>query len=435
MCGLLCELMVRGLPRVRWGAGSLLVVATATATTLPNVISAIAGTRALVFDPASKTLILVQPWEDTLNRVFLYGLTAVTVAVLLLSVRRRLRAAPAPRPGWHATIRLVGQHQLPAVLAVFLWCATVLGAVRAGDSPFRLQNVALVAVLLAAVVTVRDESVPSAVAVCVLVIAAVSAGLGALRPDQAFRPCVGKCYLSSELLTGVFANENALGIALAMCIPFVWMAFAGWRAWYACALIFAVLLATGSRTGEVAAAITIVALAVSRARLSRADSKPWALVGSVAISSAVGLVIPFLALAPADFTGRAKIWSIAREHLNVWLGSGPFRWNLLRGEIGQIPAAGTYSVHNQWLDVLFQAGLVGLLLFGGLLVAMCLRSRLALSLAVMLPLTVIGITERPWSPSQVDWLSFTYVAALLFIAKTSWVDRVGHTETQVTAAL
>jgi O-antigen ligase len=105
------------------------------------------------------------------------------------------------------------------------------------------------------------------------------------------------------------------------------------------------------------------------------------------------------------FTGRSTVWSAA---LDVWMSSPLFGVGFRQHE-ALLP--GALSAHNAYLAMLADTGIVGFLLYCGMLVAALVASfRIAdrrtrdLNLAVILSYAVIGLFERraintgnPWS--------------------------------------
>ena len=109
-----------------------------------------------------------------------------------------------------------------------------------------------------------------------------------------------------------------------------------------------------------------------------------------------------------------------QDPLTLLIGKGALGWQNVR-QAGLIDFSATYSVHNQWLQVLYGAGLVGL---GLLLAGMALlikqagaQYRLVLG-CVLAPVVCLAITERPWSIDYLDWLIWALPGALLCFPRT-----------------
>lgn len=82
---------------------------------------------------------------------------------------------------------------------------------------------------------------------------------------------------------------------------------------------------------------------------------------------------------------------------------------------GALGNAAAHSPHNQSLDIHFTAGPVRILLFLVLQLSLITRTRGNLSVLclVLIPVWANGITERPWAVGSSDFLTFSYLAALL----------------------
>src|SRR6185437_5618990 len=77
----------------------------------------------------------------------------------------------------------------------------------------------------------------------------------------------------------------------------------------------------------------------------------------------IGLVTPFLSNDPTAYHGRAGLWMLVREALSnpetLLYGTGMLGWQHVR-DAGMIDPNAAYSVHNEWLQVLYTTGLIGL---------------------------------------------------------------------------
>jgi O-antigen ligase len=248
---------------------------------------------------------------------------------------------------------------------------------------------------------------------------AVSSGLLAvLRHDVTFVvPCEGAC--GGLGFTGVFPNPDLLGVALAASIPFAYLGFRDRaRSWFILYLA-GMAVATGSQTATVAAVISVAALLVVRPDLERdrAGDGRTALAGLVLAAALCSSVYVLRHdWDPSALTERPILWNVASDYVerSPWFGYGPHKWELLVAS-GEIPRAAERSAHNQWMDVLFGAGWVGLALIVGVLVATVLTAghgRAGVLLAAA-TITLIGTTEGIWSIGIIDFLSFSFVALIL----------------------
>jgi hypothetical protein len=81
-----------------------------------------------------------------------------------------------------------------------------------------------------------------------------------------------------------------------------------------------------------------------------------------------------------------------------------------------IDPAASYSVHNEWLQVLYSTGIIGSILFLGALGLLLWQARPKYSLvvgSVLIPVFVLAVTERPWPIDTCDWLIWAIPATLL----------------------
>ena len=118
-----------------------------------------------------------------------------------------------------------------------------------------------------------------------------------------------------------------------------------------------------------AAAITFVALILLRPNIRQPTAAPIrsGLLGvGLAGLTLVGFLVPFLTNDPTAYHGRASLWLMVRNALSdpdtLLYGTGTLGWQHVR-DSGLIDANSAYSVHNQWLQVLYSTGAIGLLLF------------------------------------------------------------------------
>jgi hypothetical protein len=139
----------------------------------------------------------------------------------------------------------------------------------------------------------------------------------------------------------------------------------------------------------------------------------------VGLIAAVGAVLPLLTRSGVVSVGdRGEFWGLAMAGIadSPLVGQGGTGWARLY-ERSQIPIAGTYSPHNQWLDVGYAAGAVGLLLFLALMAYLLLHTPelVGASTAILVPVLAASALERPWSFAVNDSTTFTLLAALLCV--------------------
>lgn len=405
---------------------------------------------------------LLGDWDSTATLVFAVGVLGSLPTVLFDLISGRVTKvdtfgnAVVGLSGWAyrvdqlATVLLIGggmafflhrcsqrdvRVNVAALVAILVWLDVGLSDGLNGHGMFAPRQLALLAVLLAAVVARPGRSALLGAAAVGLLLALLGGFQAVLHADSVFRTCrADKCGLLGTLYTGIFTNENTYGLALALSVSFIWMAFRGpVRIILAC-YVAGIAYVTGSRSAELVAVVSVVILFILRPSISDdpeaatrfSDDTPVgkpALAVLAACSAAfIGFVLPFLNLDPNSLTQRPYFWKLARTQLSAspLYGLGSEAWASLY-QAGMIPVALTYSVHNQWLDVIYTGGMIGLLFFVLLLVSMLLRAgraHVVVASCLLIPVLAGSSLERPWSFDISDWLTFTLLATILMPART-----------------
>jgi hypothetical protein len=313
----------------------------------------------------------------------------------------------------------------PAVLLVVVGLISFGSSVLHGDNPFRPVSMVYVGLLVACVVAPRGLGIHVGMATCCTFVALAS-GFTFLKfiAQHGFgvSPCTpDKCGILNFDFSGVMENENGFAIYLTLAMPFVYIAFRSWEGVTLCAYLLGLVLISGSRSGAFAAVITFLALVLLRPNIRRPSAAPirsWMVYLGLAAAFIVGIVVPFAPHDPTAFTGRAYLWTLARQALSdpadLWYGTG-VRGVQHLSDTGQLVLP-VYSVHNQWMQVLFSTGLIGFVLFLIALALLLWNARAAYSLvigSVLVPVFVLSVTERPWPIDSLDWLTWAVPAALL----------------------
>jgi O-antigen ligase len=202
-------------------------------------------------------------------------------------------------------------------------------------------------------------------------------------------------------IQGIVGNSNLLAFAalLAVIVFSVQIAArATSRLWTSLWLVIALgtLALTRSSTILVAGvAVAIVAVYLWLVRRVPAERRiPWYLAGGAIAAAGIALVLIFrttllglLGKSP-DLTNRLDIWDtvlgLANQRPAVgwgWVGYWPPWVEPFDGLI-VIKGVPYYQAHNAWIDIFLQLGIVGLVVFGGLVISTVVR---AWSRAVDLP--------------------------------------------------
>jgi exopolysaccharide production protein ExoQ len=217
----------------------------------------------------------------------------------------------------------------------------------------------------------------------------------------------------SGRIQGIVGNANHLGfLALLGVIVFSiqWATGTMSRRWSITWIAVAALTLFFTRSATVTVALAVVALTlvgllVIRSR--RTDrARRWTAFGFVALAGA-GIALGFalretifgLLGKSSDLTGRADIWQtvigLAQQRpafgwgwVSFWMPwAEPFKGLVIRNGVVQVQA------HDTWLDLWLQLGIVGVVVFGALVLSTLLRSWIA---AVDRPRSAPGLVE-PYS--------------------------------------
>lgn len=214
-------------------------------------------------------------------------------------------------------------------------------------------------------------------------------------------------------IQGILGNSNLLAICALLGIIAVGIQLAagttkrGWG-WFWVAASAATFVLTRSSTMIVAAlavAITLAAVVIARRSTGHGRTALYAVLAALLVT-AVTLLIVFsdrllqLLGKSEDLTGRTEFWQrvIDRASERPWFGWGysspwipgqlPLEDPLIRHHVVQLHA------HNAWLDVWLQLGILGLIVFGCLIVSVMWRSWFSAVDRPRFDLTA----NRPYSP-------------------------------------
>jgi hypothetical protein len=395
--------------RGEWSGTATLgaVIATFTAASVDIVITYLGDWQKV------SNILLNRPWEwpgvaHQVWRALSLALGVIATVVFLLRVKRG--NVPV---------------NTPAILLVLVALVSFAASILHGDNPFRPVSVVYVVLLATCTVAPRGLGIHVGIATfCTIVALASGFTFLALLSQNSISifPCTpDKCGILDFNFSGVMENENGLALYLALAMPFVYIGFASWEGVALCAYILGLILITGSRSGASAGLITFVALILLRPSIRQPTAAPTRsslLYLGLAAAAIVGIVVPLGEQDPTAITGRGHLWMLVRQTMSdpadLWHGTGVLSVQHLRDDgLIQLPV---YSVHNQWMQVWFSSGLIGLVLFLSALILLLWNARGAYSLvagSALVPVVVLSVTERPWPIDSIDWLSWTVPAALL----------------------
>lgn len=399
-------LLIRSLRQARAAgdldASTMLTLGMASLMSLPIVVVTVSVGLTRRPDVFRELVPILPSW-------YLSAVHAATVLLLVLAavlVLRRLAGGSVP-------IHAAG------LLAILLWLVAHLASALHGERLLSLSGGVLLVCLLAATVLPRGRGAALGSGIFGVTVALASAVVAVSRPEAAFVPCRDVCSVLDSSATGVFPNENLLGLTLVAAIPFAYIGFRGRARWWFALYLASMAFLSGSRTAMLAAIVTLGALVVVRPQLDAARRAPGrtAIAGLLFAMTVVGSI--FVVQHDWDataLTNRPALWGVASDYIqeSPWFGYGPDKWARLY-ESSEIPRAAQRSTHNQWLDVLFVAGGVGAVLLAGMLLAMIWSSGYARPaiLVTLATILMLGTTEGAWSVATADLLSFTLIALIL----------------------
>ncbi|MES5818009.1 O-antigen ligase family protein [Streptomyces sp. RG80] len=398
-------------------------------------------------------------WDRTSSLVFLTGVLAnLPTVAYVLHTGRPQRLDPLGEvvigfPRWVHLMGLAANGLLLVVCGVFFLHRLLVGRARVNTAPLVAmtlvvlvalsdglrgqqllvpRQIVLLAVLLAAAVA-RPGRPALLGGAAVVMLFTVLGGMEALaEPRSVLRECRvdNPCGPLGVLYTGAFTNENIFSLLLIVGLPFVWLGLRGpARTALTCYVAF-MAVTTGSRLAGAAAVVAVVFLMVLRPRLPdeagprpRESPAPGRILLGVPVLGAVaaaGLSMPFLRPEADRLGDRSTIWEMATEELrdSPFIGFGAKAWSA-KYQAGEIPAALSPSVHNQWIDVLYAGGLAGLALFLLLLIHLLVQGGVRgfpAASSVLLPVLLASVLERPWSFGISNSLTFALLAAVLIPA-------------------
>ena len=360
----------------------------------------------------------------------LFLLAAATVEIFRGWVRARAASGPDP-----------ARPLLIALLSFYIGSLLVQGFLSEHVG-FSYKELYVPILLLAAYCQpVRDLRLVLGAAKLVVAALLLGSLIGiAVRPDFVLhRPEPGVIPGIDWRLFGLTPHANTLGpvALLGMLLELYSPSRRKWMRWLNFGAAFAVFVLAQSRTAWAAALLILlvvwVPLSIRPSRTSGADSHGfrravWTLIGCMALLIAVagGLA----ALGGTEYlqrktdlgtlNGRFQIWDITLQAWrdNVLFGYGPEIWGAERRLRFNMFHVG--QAHNQFVQTLGEAGLVGLVLLIVYLLALLYAAwqRFVLSrgftLALLLLLLARCVTEAPMrSEGLLSWATFLHLLLLL----------------------
>jgi O-Antigen ligase len=401
-----CRRILRDIGRRGRGAqgqGATLVLAVALLGVLATTVADYLVAQYAVVGQYDQLIQVAAPWVLQVDRL---GVFLIFVFGVVIS--------------FHAISRERGRIDQVAVLAlVVIGLGCIASEVGHGTLTSQRQ-LALIAVVVAAGVTKARRSDIQRAVVLVAAFLCVSSGLlFFVHHGQAIGRCrLDKCGPMRVFFNGIFYNENALGVDLVLTLPFVLYARRRGSILLAGAISFMVYI-SGSRTAQVALVATLVTYALMIFPGPQAGRRLWA-TSVVAIGGAVAVALVPILAPMTSLSERPLLWQVAGGRLHghaLLFGNG---WDTLRiifETTDGISGGSDYSMHNQFVDVAFVSGIVGAAMFAAILVILFRRAVGAGAGAMLCLVTVawVAILERPWSLTTIDWISWSFVATMMFL--------------------
>jgi O-antigen ligase len=306
------------------------------------------------------------------------------------------------------------------LVAILLLAVAWLASGLHGGRLLSLSGLALFACLVAATVLPRGRGAATGVALFAVTLAIASGLFAALNFEGASSPCRHVCVLGSAL-TGVFPNENLFGTTLLAALPFAYLGLRGRARTWLVLYLAGMAVLTGSRGAMATAVVVVLALVVLRPRLDGDQPAParTAVAGvlfAAALLASVFVVLHDWSSYATSPNERPYLWTVASDYIgeSPVFGYGPDRWQTF-AQTGEIPLAAEHSTHNQFVDVLFNAGWVGLAVLGAMTAAMIWSAGYARRavLITLAALFMIGVTERAWQIGAADFATFSLIGVIL----------------------
>lgn len=396
---LLIHAMVRSFRERLWDGPAILAFAAVVLPNLTLAVATITNGRVVSTDNFYNRLVTIAGPAVLVNEIATPVLALVALVVLLSGARAAVVNGAA------------------LALACLLVLAGFSAGLTDGGSLVTLTRLAALSVVIVCIFIRRSSAALMGAAFGIGAFAVSSLLAAPINPEHVLGACdQRKCGTFGVLFTGIADNNNAFGILAAIGIPIVWFGLHRYRRLFA-VLLLLLALASGSRTAQIAAVVTLVALMIfDSQRLGRFGR--GVVISSAAASAGAMILAPSLNLSNEALTGRPELWQIASGYIDASpvIGNGPELWRSLV-YTGVIPRAAGYSTHNQALEVLFVAGWAGVVLAIIFVIALVRQNREkgAALAAIMLPLFICGITERPWTLGGVDWMFWSLIVVCMAV--------------------
>jgi O-antigen ligase len=314
----------------------------------------------------------------------------------------------------------LGRRQTPINIAALIFAMLLLVGAIAGvyqGFPFADgRSLGYLLVVIAVALAPRNRDILQGAAHGAGLLVGLSALVSLVDPTSASSICdLRKCGALGGLYNGVAFSFNEFGMLMAIAIPTLYFGLSRGRLTF---VLSAALLgfASGSRSAQLAIGVTLILLFLHHLA-ARKGKKPGSFLPITAalIAAACAVALPLIGLPESEFTGRVRLWNIGFDYFaeSPLVGNGSDLWSSFQST-GLIARASAYSTHNEFVDILFVTGLVGLVLFILATSNVIRHNKGNLGRVAMLvvPALILGSTERPWSLGYPDWLSWSFLVVL-----------------------
>ncbi|MDR6167446.1 hypothetical protein QE367_001650 [Microbacterium paludicola] len=258
--------------------------------------------------------------------------------------------------------------------------------------------------------------------------AAISVGFALVSPlafmSSDWAANADKALFGNDILAGPYSHSNALGLSLALTLPFVALNFKRTFRLAAVVLVSGALLWSASRLSTAAAVFALCASIIA-IRASEPVARRLLSVAIMGLASVI-VVLPLLTTNPTFFTNRGLIWmtSLRQTVDGAWLigggGSSYREVNELTTAIGFVSTTG----HNLFVTFFTTGGIVTVLLILMVLVTAYMNARRVfnvdrLQLLFLSILLVLCVAEDPLRALALGPQSFVIYPMLLAMIDTS----------------
>ena len=243
-------------------------------------------------------------------------------------------------------------------------------------------------------------------------------------------------------VTGSFDNPAGFAASIVLCYPFLLCQTSNGKRktlkFMACLLLIIVVILSGSRTGILTLCVVTLLFYALRYRKLIHRRRIFFISGGALFL--IGLFIGLIYLKPASASGRVLIWKVSaglcKEHIIQGNGLGSFKADYMpeqakylssshADESDRILAGNTNHPFNEYLLLLIEQGLIGIVLFLLSLIAV-FRSNVAFDTPAILTLVSIAIFSCFSYPFKYAFVWFMIIYCLASLNQREVALRTIH---------